>query len=230
VLDVEARRFTTFPTLDAWPGVACLEGFDVVVGVDVRNALLALGVDPEPFLLVDLGPPQKTLRINKSGRKLLITMDLLMRGSVGMSLGEPERIARYIQEGDHRHLAARLESDAKSLFAYYLFGRLHGCVRLRWGFLDENLSVDWRLPGEEALYEILEQAETEGREVEVVLGSAPGWNDPWSRAKNGRVTRGGPWDQRVVELPNRTVSVDEIQSARLGRPHALPRAPPGEDR
>ena len=176
ILDVEQRTFTSLEDL---PGATCLAGFDVVIGLDVRNALLALGVDPGPFRLVDLGPPQKTMKINKSGRKLTIDTDLLMKGSVGMSMGDPDRIARYLQEGDHRHLRARLESDAKSLYAYYMYGRLHGHVRLRWGFLDDSLAVEWRLPGEDSLHEILGQAEKDGREVEVVVGSAPGWEEPW---------------------------------------------------
>jgi hypothetical protein len=41
-------------------------------------------------------------------------------------------------------LARRLEPDAKSLHALHEYGRLHGCVRLRWGFLDTNLPVPWR--------------------------------------------------------------------------------------
>lgn len=214
ILDVEQRTFTSLEDL---PGATCLAGFDVVIGLDVRNALLALGVDPGPFRLVDLGPPQKTMKINKSGRKLTIDTDLLMKGSVGMSMGDPDRIARYLQEGDHRHLRARLESDAKSLYAYYMYGRLHGHVRLRWGFLDDSLAVEWRLPGEDSLHEILGQAEKDGREVEVVVGSAPGWEEPWSRMQVGVVRREGRWSQYTVQLGGRVVSTDEVQAVRLGR-------------
>jgi len=187
LLDVENRSFQTFTDLAAWPGARALEGFDVVVGVSVRNALLVLGADPDRHRLVDLGPPQKTRKINKAGRKLSITTELLMRGSVGASLGDPGRVARYIQEGDHRRLAARLVADAKALFAYWSYGRLHGCVRLRWGFLDENLPVDWRLPGDPNLYEILCEARDQSRDLEVVVGSAPGWKDPWARRRPAEV-------------------------------------------
>ncbi len=216
ILDVEARTVTTFTSLEDLRGATCLAGFDAVIGLDVRNALLALGVDPGPFRLVDLAPPQKTRKINKSGRKLTIDTDLLMKGSVGMSMGDPDRIARYLQEGDHRHLRARLESDAKSLYAYYMYGRLHGHVRLRWGFLDDSLAVEWRLPGEDSLHEILSQAERDRREVEVVVGSAPGWEEPWSRMQVGLVRREGQWSPPTVQLGGRVVPADEVQAARLG--------------
>ncbi len=215
VLDVEARTFTTF-LAGQRPDARCFAGFDVLIGVDIRNALLALGVDPTPFRLVDLGPPQKTKTLNKAGRKLLITTELLMKGSVGLSLGDPARLARYIQEGDDRHLAARLQADAKALHAYYNYGRLHGYVRLRWGFIDESISAGWALPGEDSLHNILGQAEKEGRCVEVVVGSAPGWEDPWSRLQVGVVSRSGQWGPYSVQVSGRIFSGEDIQAARLG--------------
>jgi hypothetical protein len=40
-------------------------------------------------------------------------------------------------------LHRRLEADAKALLALYQYGRLHGAVRLRWGFLDEMIPAPW---------------------------------------------------------------------------------------
>ncbi|MFH1465076.1 MAG: hypothetical protein ABIO70_11890 [Pseudomonadota bacterium] len=219
LLDVENRSFQTFTDLAAWPGARALDGFDVVVGVGVRNALLSLGADPDHHRLVDLGPPQKTRKLNKAGRKLSITTGLLIRGSVGTSLGDPGRIAGYLQQGDHRRLAARLEADAKALFAYWTYGRLHGCVRLRWGFLDENLSVEWALPGDPGLYEILREARAQGRDLEVVVGSAPGWKDPWARRRPAEGSE--DWAGRLCITMHDSlddVPLEQIQAVRLAGP------------
>ena len=42
----------------------------------------------------------------------------------------------YLRSGADTKFRRRLEADAKSLYGLYQYGRLHGCVRLRWGFLD----------------------------------------------------------------------------------------------
>lgn len=56
--------------------------------------------------------------------------------------------------GNRPKLERRLESDLKSLAAYYRYGILHGGVRLRWGFLDEMVPVDWSQPGDACAYGI----------------------------------------------------------------------------
>jgi hypothetical protein len=114
-------------------------------------------------------------------------------------------------------LRRRLEADAKALYAFYHYGALQNLVRLRWGFLDEHLGVEWRLPGELSLYEILDRARNSGIPVEVVVGSAPGWADPWARARRGRVRELGTWDM-VLEIEGGEpvpIRRDEIQAVRL---------------
>ncbi|MFZ5480460.1 MAG: hypothetical protein ACOZNI_27105 [Myxococcota bacterium] len=215
VLDVEARTFhVTLGPLD--PGA--LDAFDVLVGLDVRDTIQSIGTpgtraSREPWRLVDLRPPRKTRKLNRQGRTLEITTDLLLRGTTGMSLGEPARVASYLHAGDRRRLAARLEADAKALHAYYLYGRSHGYVRLRWGFLDERLAVEWALPGEQSLHDLLAQAHAEGRGLDVVLGSAPGWGEPWTRARPATVAKVG-YGYRV-EVDDREVPPEEIQALRL---------------
>lgn len=49
------------------------------------------------------------------------------------------------------------------------------------------LPVDWALPGEPHFHEILERAREAGAPVELVVGAAPGWADPWSRARRGAI-------------------------------------------
>ena len=120
-------------------------------------------------------PPRKTKRLNKRGRTLTITTELLIRGSCNISqpFGDPAKMARYLTEGRHTQLRRRLEADLKSLHAMYQYGRLHGALRLRWGFLDEPLPVPWVHRNEPMLYDLKRESLTTARSLEVVQGSAP---------------------------------------------------------
>ena len=68
---------------------------DVIAGVDIRAVLRALGVDPGPRRLGELGP-QKSLRLDRGGRTLQITTAMLIQGScgIGRPLGDPIWIRR----------------------------------------------------------------------------------------------------------------------------------------
>ena len=167
---------------------AILANFDVVVGLEVRTLLERLGLDVTHWRLVDLSSPKKTRILNRSGRKLRITPELLITSTTGTSrtLADPAKVARYVAEGSTSKLAHRLEADIWALLAYYRFGALHNYVRLRWGFLDESIGVNWALPGEKVLYAVLMEAKNTGTEVEFVLGNTPGRSNPWSRAIRGR--------------------------------------------
>ena len=59
-------------------------------------------------------------------------------------------------DGDTAKLVRRIESDVKALFAYYRHGVHHGHVRLRWGLIDEVFGVDWALPDDERLHQVLQ--------------------------------------------------------------------------
>ena len=97
-------------------------------------------------------------------------------------------------------LRRRLEADAKALLSLYQYGRLHGAVRLRWGFLDEMIPAPWVHPDEARLYGLERQAYETGATLEVVVGSAPGWADPWARALRCRVVSDGSrYGLRLVE-------------------------------
>ncbi len=96
------------------------------------------------------------------------------------------------------------------------YGLLHHCVRLRWGFLDQMFPVDWALPGEPHLHEILEGAKAAGAPVDLVVGLAPGWADPWSRARRGAILEVEPW-QVTVRLDGEVWRLDrgDIQAVRV---------------
>ena len=186
LLDIGSRVLETFTGDRIFELAAMLEAFDLVAALWVRETLQAVGVcDADRFRLVDLKPPQKTRRLNRQGRTLTITPELLITSTTGMShpLGDPAKMAAYLAAGDFAKLARRLESDVKALFAFYQYGAMHHCVRLRWGFLNDILAVDWTGPGDPSLHELLREYAATHQPVQIVWGTAPGWSDPWSRAR-----------------------------------------------
>ncbi len=89
-------------------------------------------------------------------------------------------------------------------------------MRLRWGFVDEVFAVDWALPNDERLHPVLRKAMDEALAVDLVTGSAPGWNDPWSRASRWRVVELGIHDALVERDGERQrLLLDEVQALRL---------------
>ena len=218
LIDTQDRTIRTFVG-DVSELPDALRRYQVLVGIGLRDALAALQLDPTRWQLVELDPPRKTRKLNKSGRTLKITTPMLISSSVGISraIGDPKQTAAWLAAGDHGKVTRRLESDAKHLYAYWRYGALHGSVRLLWGFLDEALAVDWRMPGEPSLYSVLAQARKENRAVDLVLGrSAPGWSDPWSRARRVRVVDHGPWEVTVNDgTESLHIPSCEVQAVRL---------------
>jgi hypothetical protein len=226
LLDVETRALHTLVGDDLGNVGEILAPYDVLIGLHLREQLFAMGLEPDRWgRLVDLKPPQKTIRINQRGRTLAITPEMLMRATVGTSkpLGEPTVLAKYLAQGDHGKLARRLEADAKALYAFYRYGVLHGEVMLRWGFLNTSLPVDWAERGDLGIYEQLKHAMEVGEPVEVVLGgSAPGWEDPWSRGQIAWVQGVRQWDVVLrladeVQLRDRR-DIQAIRPARAAAP------------
>jgi hypothetical protein len=115
----------------------------------------------------------------------------MVQGScgIGKPFGADGKLAAYLATGATAKLLRRLEAGAKSLHALYEYGRLHGAVRLRWGFLDERLPVPWADRDEQTLYDLEKSALAMDVPLEVVVGSAPEWSEPWSRARLARVER-----------------------------------------
>lgn len=218
LLDMSARTIRTFLDSDRQALVAALAGYTLLAGLHIGDILESLDLDLTRWHLVDLKPPRKTKQLNRSGRKLQITPELLISATTGISrpLADPAKIAAYLDQGDTGKLLRRLESDAKALFAFYQYGILHNSIRLRWGFLDEYLSVDWALPGDTHIHEILDHARKTGTPVELVLRTAPGWTDPWSRAQRFTVHSIDVWAVTVSD-GSQQFSFDrhEIQAARL---------------
>jgi hypothetical protein len=224
VLDSEARAIATMVGDEVTEAAAVLERFDLLAGTAVRDTLQALGLEPDRWRLVELGPPRKTRRLNRWGRVLRITPELLVGGTTGISrpLGAPQRMARYLAAGERTRLVRRLESDAKALHAFYRYGVLHGCVRLRWGFLDEALPVEWAQPGEPHLHEVLRGAQETGQALDVVVGAAPGWSEPWARARRVEIVSLDAWHV-TLRAAGTTYPVDQ-RDIQAVRPAAAPAA------
>lgn len=218
LVDVAQREVTTFVGEEIVKAVEKLADYECIAAVDVRRLLRTLGFEPGERRLGELGPPQKTRTLNKRGRTLKITTSLLVQGSCGIHrpFGDARQLREYLLGGKLTRLRRRLEADAKSLFALYQYGRLHGWVRLRWGFLDEHIPAPWVHRDETVLYKLKDQAYEGGVPLEVVVGSAPGWADPWSRAQRARVEKEHQgWRSWLVDEAGHLIDEDEIQLARL---------------
>ncbi len=218
LLDVGTRELTTFIGEELRRAHDVLARYDIIVGVQVRDMLRALAFDPGVRRLAELGPPQKTIQLNQRGRTLKITNTLLVQGSCGISrpIGDPKVMTRYLDTGQATKLRLRLEADAKSLYALYQYGRLHGMVRLRWGFMETSFEAPWAHPDETKLYSLMKQALDGGSLLEVVVGNAPGWSDPWARAFRVRVEQEvGGWQLELYDEVGYFIEPDDVQLARL---------------
>lgn len=216
LVDVGKREVVSFVAAEIKEAKRRILDYDMIAAVGVRALLRSLELDPGERRLGELGPPQKTKQINRQGRTLRITMSLLARGSCGISRAfADERVLRgYLRRREFAKLRRRLESDAKSLFALYQYGRLHRAVRLRWGFIDEMIPAPWVHRDEPCLHDLLQCAYDLGHPVEVVTGNAPGWADPWSHARRTRVVKDGWW-WWLIDKEGRVIHPDDVQAARL---------------
>jgi hypothetical protein len=188
-LDPDRRTFEDVRDPEA--AVAHLEACDYVFGIDPWADMERLGMDLSGRTAVDLSPPVKTVGLNKQGRTLRVTPQLIFSATLGLSraLGKPAKLREYLRTGQEGKLFRRLHADVKALWRLYEYGCLHGHVRLRWGFLDNVYGVDWNVGHLPRLYRIFEEAEKTGQELEVVIGSPPGWEDPWARGIRVRVVK-----------------------------------------
>jgi hypothetical protein len=178
--DPDRGAFEDFP--DAGSLAARLSQSELVLGLDPRDLFERLGVDVECHAFADLSPPNKTRTIDRRGRTIKITPELLIAGTLGGSraLGDERALIGQLDRGEGK-ARRRLHADLKALWRFYEYGCLHACVRLRWGFLDEIVPVGWNVGRQPMAHEILVEAGRSGRLVEIVFGAAPGWEDPWSR-------------------------------------------------
>lgn len=220
LVDVAGREIDTFIDEEIAEARRRLADYDIIAGVDVRGVLRRLDFEPGDRRLGELGPPQKTRQLNRQGRTLKITTALLVQGSCGITrpFGDEKVLHRYLRDGEHRKLRGRLEADARSLFALYQYGCLHGAVRLRWGFLDEGIDAPWVHRDEPTLYDLMRRAYELDVPLEIVAGKAPAWAEPWSRVQRGYVDKDETgWRFRLTDEEGRAIDPMDVQLARLAR-------------
>lgn len=194
-----------------------LARFDVVAALDVRAALRGLGVAPGAQRLAELTPPIKTRHLSATGHTFPVTAAVVITSSCGLPdpLSLPTRLAALVDANDHAGLRRRLASDARALFALYSYGRLRGLLRLRHGVIDEMLPAPWAHGDEVKLVHLMQQASAMGEPLEVVVGRAPSWDDPWGRAQAARVVAIDRWRFSLMSKEGRFIDEDEVQAARL---------------
>ena len=216
LLDVGRREITSFVGEEIAEARKKILDYDIIAAVDVRALLRSLDVEPEERRLGELGPPQKTKQLNRQGRPLRITTSLLIRGSCGISrpFADARVLHGYLRRGESSKLRRRLESDAKSLFALYQYGRLHRAVRLCWHSIDEMIPAPWVHRDEPTLHDLMQRAHPFGHALEVVVGNAPEWAEPWSRARRAYVVKDGWW-LWLVDEQGHLIDEDDVQMARL---------------
>jgi hypothetical protein len=194
LVDVGRHEISTFMGDEIDKAKEMLLDYDIIAAVDVRALLRSLAFEPGERRLAELGPPQKTKQLNKRGRTLKITTSLLVQGSCGISrpFGNEKVLRRYLRDGEDTRLRRRIEADAKSLFALYQYGRLHGAVRLRWGFLDEMIHAPWVHRDEPRLYDLMTRVHElqVPLEVDPVAGRAVGAGGGRSAHQRGGSVQG----------------------------------------
>ena len=218
LVDVGRREVASFVGEEIAEARKKILDYDIIAAVDVRALLRGLDLEPGERRLGELGPPQKTKQLNRQGRTLRITTSLLARSSCGISRPfADERVLRgYLRRGELSKLRRRLEADAMSLFALYQYGRLHRAVRLCWHSIDEMIPAPWVHRDEPTLHDLMQRAHPFGHPLEVVVGNAPEWAEPWSRVRRAYVVKDGWW-LWLVDEQGREIDEDDVQMARLAR-------------
>ncbi len=219
MVDVGQREMATFVGSEVEEVARLLEPYDIIGAMDVRAVLRPLNLEPAERRLAELGPPQKTKKLNRRGRTLKITTEMLIAGSCGINrpFGDTRKLRAYIRDNKEARLRRRIEANLKSLYAMYSYGRLHGALRLNWGFLDEMIPVPWVDRAEPRLADLKARALEERVPLEVVIGQVPSWSEPWSRARLAFVEEdSNSWWEYLVDESGSVLNEDEVQLARLG--------------
>jgi len=240
VLDLASRQISSFAAAEIDNARAAVAGYELIAAVKPREVLHRLGLEVDQLRSVDLGPPRRELR-RDAGRPLRLTPDLVIASTTGIEdpLGKPAQVASDIAHGRAERLRARVESDVRSLLAHYRYVQLHGNVLVRWRREVEEILVEWPIQGDASLRVLLLDAARTGAQIDLVVGAAPDWDDPWRRAFGVFVTRMDRFDFAFAARDGRAPQafrLDDVMEARLVAGHqaadadGTPRASSRHDR
>jgi hypothetical protein len=228
LVDAQARTVATYPAADALRAV--LVGYDLIAGVDLRASLRALGLDPERWWLSELRPTGRTHRPD-DGKAVPVTLGGCIRATTGArrSLSDAVEWARLAATPGRARLHARLEEEARTLFAFYQYGALHGGVRVRRRAQDTHLlPVSWSRAGDARLHAIVNAAERWWSPVDVVLDAPPSLDGFWMRARRADIVE-DYWPVLYIREGDavRSISAHDIFAIRILDARAAQAAQPG---
>ena len=184
LVDLQSRSLHTYGEDELVAARDHLGNFDLIAGVEVRGALRRLDLPVQGWRLAEIGPPQKTIQLSRRGRPLRLTIELMIFGSCDLKHAyDPAKIGRKLAAGALVPAMRLLEAEAKALVALYNYGRLHGHVRIRHRKHDIHLSAPWVHFDEPTLQHLMATAFACRLPIEVVTGSAPDLDHPWTRAE-----------------------------------------------
>jgi len=179
-LDPDARSFSFAVTAEE--ARSAFDGVGIVLGIDPRAELERLGLPAGGREFVDLSPPAKSRRPERSTRVLKITQDRVLRSTLGKAgkLSDPKKLAAHVRAGHLGDALRRLEADLKVLYALHDYAQGHGFVRLRWRSIDEVLDLPGKANGRtRPLEALLKHARYREQVLDVVLYAPLSWEDPW---------------------------------------------------
>ncbi|MCI0586592.1 MAG: hypothetical protein L0323_07105 [Planctomycetes bacterium] len=192
VLDGGTRLVRCFLRPEFPAAAEHLGRFLLLAGFGIRDTLLALGLDPERFVLLDLDlTPHDSVRWRR-WEEPEPTAERLVGWTLRhpVALEDPERTARLIAEGAVPPARVRLEGDVRALYLFYRFGALHRCV-LR--HLDDegdvHVPAEWGVPGEPDIDSLLRRALRTGIPVDAVLAPPRLGVDPSDASARYEVAR-----------------------------------------
>ncbi len=191
--------------------------YDVFAAENVRGLMRALGIDVAGKRLAELGPPQQGTSFD-DGSTLPLSTALLVQSSsrIRRPFTDPKKLADHLARGALTKLRRCLEADLQSLYALYEYCQLHGLVRVRSGNLDVQLPVSWSHHADPTarLFRLMDRALHGRWALQVVLGKAPPWKDPWSKAIPASVVQSG-YRSFLMHPNGGVIEPCEVQRARL---------------
>ena len=163
-----------------------------------------------------------------------VTLGGVLRATTGARRGPapPDAWRHALDTGRRAAIERRLASEARSLFALYEYGVLHGGVRVRARPGDRLLPVAWGMRGDPDAHSILDAAERTWTPLDAVIDppvdqptrQVESLPDPWARARRVDVVEhDGPYLIARTADQLMSVEVHRLFALRVTTPSAAAR-------